>query len=324
MNSKRSSESGTWSTGSGNPVSYNQPPHESRPACNRAATGAATIIAGAGIGAALMYLLDPDEGRERREHLAERASHAADASGSALGSAWQHVSDAARGTSSRLHDAGASAADHASSLGAATTGWIGSKLHDAHEAMPSRKTVRHNADPRNWFRHEPTWSEKYVPSAGATIGAGTLALATLAAMFFLDPQSGRRRRAMVRDKTVRAANETGTFLRTTGRRLSNRGHGLVHEATDRVTGRHSPASDRQLAARVSAELGHLQTGRSVTVDAEHGTVYLRGTVSPDDAPRLVSAASSVRGVSNVVNFLTVTDNIATGGAASMPSTGASI
>nr|MBA3273521.1 BON domain-containing protein [Chthoniobacterales bacterium] len=101
--------------------------------------------------------------------------------------------------------------------------------------------------------------------------------------------------------------------------------GLMHETTDRVTGRHSPASDQQLAARVSAELGHLGCRGNLNVDAEHGTVYLRGTAIPDDVAKLVGAASSVRGVSNVVNFLTVTDNIATGGAASTPSsTGASI
>jgi len=51
-----------------------------------------------------------------------------------------------------------------------------------------------------------------------------------AAMFFLDPSQGRRRRALVRDKLASARVQTGKTLDTQVRDLSNRTRGLRHEA----------------------------------------------------------------------------------------------
>src|SRR6266542_6877940 len=62
--------------------------------------GTSALLGGLGIGALLMYLFDPEEGRERRGYLAEasgdvldRASHALGHAGDALSSAWESVSD---------------------------------------------------------------------------------------------------------------------------------------------------------------------------------------------------------------------------------------
>ena len=57
---------------------------------------------------------------------------------------------------------------------------------------------------------------------GAALGA--------AVMYFLDPQGGRRRRAVVRDKAVSYANQTGEYADKTARDLGNRATGLAHEA----------------------------------------------------------------------------------------------
>lgn len=308
---------GTWQS---NPVGYNQPLHDGG-TCRKAAVGAASILTGAGIGAALMYLLDPEEGHARRQTLATRATHAAETAGSTFGNAWQHVSDAAHDFGSHVHEArsrigeaGASAAHDVREQSSAATGWLGSKFDRVRDSLPSMGSVRQHANPRNWFHQdEPSVSERYMPSAGAAIGAGTLALATVAAMYFLDPQSGRRRRALVRDKMVRGCNETSQFLRVAGRHLSNRARGFAHERTDHLTGRHAPATDRQLAARVSAHLGHVYSRGSVQVDVENGTVYLRGNVSADEIAKVVKTAEGMRGVRNVVNFLTVTDNLGSSG-----------
>jgi hypothetical protein len=57
---------------------------------------------------------------------------------------------------------------------------------------------------------------------GAALGA--------AVMYFLDPQGGRRRRSLVRDKAVSYANQAGEYAEKTARDLGNRATGLAHEA----------------------------------------------------------------------------------------------
>jgi hypothetical protein len=54
---------------------------------------------------------------------------------------------------------------------------------------------------------------------GAAIGAG--------AMFLLDPRLGKRRRALLRDRTVSFSRHTATAIDKTARDLKNRTHGTV-------------------------------------------------------------------------------------------------
>ncbi|HSK79130.1 MAG TPA: SRPBCC family protein [Thermoanaerobaculia bacterium] len=61
---------------------------------------------------------------------------------------------------------------------------------------------------------------------GAGLGAGL--------MYLLDPQSGRRRRAVAKDKAVHAVKQGGTALGKKSRHLGNRGKGLVMEATSKL------------------------------------------------------------------------------------------
>ena len=51
-----------------------------------------------------------------------------------------------------------------------------------------------------------------------------------AAMYFFDPNGGGRRRALVRDKAVGISNDVSEAVRKTKVDLSNRAHGLMHEA----------------------------------------------------------------------------------------------
>jgi hypothetical protein len=57
---------------------------------------------------------------------------------------------------------------------------------------------------------------------GAAFGA--------AVMYFMDPQGGRRRRDLVRDKAVSYANQAEEYVEQTARDLGNRATGLAHEA----------------------------------------------------------------------------------------------
>lgn len=63
---------------------------------------------------------------------------------------------------------------------------------------------------------------------GAATGAGL--------MFILDPANGRRRRAFVRDKSVKAWNKSERVITKTSRDLKNRTAGLAHDARKAVGG----------------------------------------------------------------------------------------
>jgi len=53
-------------------------------------------------------------------------------------------------------------------------------------------------------------------------------------MYFLDPDQGRRRRAMVRDQMVHAAHKTGDAVDATSRDIANRAKGAVAELRGRL------------------------------------------------------------------------------------------
>ena len=52
---------------------------------------------------------------------------------------------------------------------------------------------------------------------------------SVGAMWLLDPDRGRSRRAWLAQKATRAANETGRFMRATGRHLRNKSKGYYYE-----------------------------------------------------------------------------------------------
>ena len=62
------------------------------------------------------------------------------------------------------------------------------------------------------------------------IGAGA------AAMYFLDPDRGRTRRALVRDKAVGIKNDASQAISGRAKDLKNRAQGLAHEAKGLIGG----------------------------------------------------------------------------------------
>lgn len=134
----------------------------------------------------------------------------------------------------------------------------------------------------------------------------TAAAAGAGLMYLLDPDGGRRRRALVRDRMVRAAHHTGDAVDTTSRDVTHRARGVVAELRGRLAG--APVSDEVLRERVRARLGAVvgDAGAIETLVAD-GVVTLRGPVLADDIDRLVRRVRSVRGVREVVDQLEVHD-----------------
>jgi hypothetical protein len=62
---------------------------------------------------------------------------------------------------------------------------------------------------------------------------GAFAIGALA-LYFFDPVSGRRRRALLRDQLVHARHQIGDYAEGTAKDLRNRAQGVVAEARGRI------------------------------------------------------------------------------------------
>lgn len=122
--------------------------------------------------------------------------------------------------------------------------------------------------------------------------------------YLYDPEMGNRRRAMIRDKAVRALNKTGDAVEATARDAQYRLIGTVSELRSRVTGMREEVSDEALEARVRAKLGMVSSHPgAIEVRINNGQVTLSGPVLSEEIHQVFSAVSSVRGVKGVENQL---------------------
>lgn len=129
---------------------------------------------------------------------------------------------------------------------------------------------------------------------GAGVGA--------ALAFMLDPQGGGRRRALVRDKMVRATRKTRDGLDATARDLAQRTRGVA-AATRRRFSR-EPVDDSTLVERVRSRIGRVSSHpRAIHIEARDGEVTARGPILASEVATLLATIASVRGVKNVVNEL---------------------
>jgi hypothetical protein len=137
--------------------------------------------------------------------------------------------------------------------------------------------------------------------AGAGLGAGL--------MYILDPQHGRRRRALVRDRFVHALHELDDAIGVLFRDLGNRARGAwsgVRSLPGRLAGESVP--DDVLLGRVRAKLGcYASHPRAIEVDVSGGRVALSGPALAHEVDDLLEALTSVPGVTEVENHLEVHD-----------------
>jgi len=125
-----------------------------------------------------------------------------------------------------------------------------------------------------------------------------------AAMYFFDPDRGRRRRALVRDKTVSASTCVRDFVDAGTRDLKKRGSAVTGRLHSLVNKR--KASDDVLAERVRSKMGHhvIHPG-AIDVYAAGGKVTLNGSILAHEHEELLEAMSQVPGVADIVDQLAV-------------------
>jgi hypothetical protein len=126
-------------------------------------------------------------------------------------------------------------------------------------------------------------------------------------MYLFDPQAGRRRRALLRDK----GSHYGRVLRegslSTCSDVRNRLTGLRAGLLSMVAGE-GDVSDTVLESRVRSRLGRVVSHPGwLQVKADHGEVTVAGHIPEREKNRLLATVVSIRGVRKVDEQELVTD-----------------
>jgi uncharacterized membrane protein len=127
-------------------------------------------------------------------------------------------------------------------------------------------------------------------------------------MYITDPQTGRRRRALARDKVQHLVNKTGDAIQVTTRDLNNRVQGIRAEASRRIIGSSVVSDDQLLMERVRAKLGRaVSHPHAIKVEAHDGRVVLSGPIIAHEKEQLLKVVRDVPGVLDVQDNLEVHD-----------------
>ena len=135
------------------------------------------------------------------------------------------------------------------------------------------------------------------------LALGGLIGAAIAYLF--DPQNGRRRRAMLRDRSAATARQGGREAAQVGRAAAAEAKG-VSEKAKHLREEPKEYDDATLAQKVQSEIfrdADIPKGQ-INVNAEDGIVVLRGEVDrPELMDELVEKTRQVQGVRDVQNLL---------------------
>jgi hypothetical protein len=124
-----------------------------------------------------------------------------------------------------------------------------------------------------------------------------------AVMYLLDPVSGRRRRALLRDQTVRLVNDCTDWCTGLTRDLRNRASGVRARLRPLDQG---VVDDEVLEARVRTALGRATSHPgAIDVISVNGIVTLTGPVLANEHDAIWRAVSRVAGVQDVIDQLTL-------------------
>jgi uncharacterized membrane protein len=138
---------------------------------------------------------------------------------------------------------------------------------------------------------------------GARLFVGAAAAGAVS-MYLLDPDHGRRRRAIMRDRLASGVSRLDDATSVASRDLRNRVRGVAHEVRSRFTREEVP--DEILRERVRSRLGWaVSHPGAIEVGALSGRVTLSGAVLEREYVRLLRAVWAVRGVADVEDRLAV-------------------
>jgi osmotically-inducible protein OsmY len=131
-------------------------------------------------------------------------------------------------------------------------------------------------------------------------------LASCTALYFVDPDRGRRRRNMLRDRVQARLRRIGRGLNSVFREAAAETYGVSHKIVHLVPRPSEMTDDETLRQRVESQLfrdRHIPKG-NLNINAEHGLVILRGELdSPIEIAQLEERVRHIPGVRGVQNLL---------------------
>lgn len=205
-----------------------------------------SLVGGAGIGAALMYIFDPEVGERRRHKARSAADDALAMAGDRLAGTWHTLSDRADDVAHSLSASAGRLASSAHNLASSARENVGGYVDTAGERASAygrgaSKAARGYAKSAERTARGWMGSEEHPYRTAAEIVAGSIGALALGAgvMFLLDPAQGRRRRAILRDKAIHTAKETSRYVEGKTHHLSNKAKGAVAKAEHMMSGTHT-------------------------------------------------------------------------------------
>jgi len=142
------------------------------------------------------------------------------------------------------------------------------------------------------------WTLVGSAGVGAGLGAGL--------MYLLDPQGGRGRRAVARDKSVSAIKNGGKAAAKTSRHLGNKTKGLVSQAGSKL--RRGDLADegeallKQVRRKIRRTASHPM---AVEVVVQEGNVVLHGLILASEVEGLLAAIQTIEGIAAIENQLEI-------------------
>lgn len=133
-----------------------------------------------------------------------------------------------------------------------------------------------------------------------------------AVMYYFDPVTGRRRRALARDQGVATGHDVEDFARAKSKRAADRAHGVKARARARIAD--EPVDDLQLHERIRSKMGRIvEHPGAITVQVSDGHVVLTGNASEEEIESLADAVSTMQGVESVDNRLSIGSDVGPSG-----------
>jgi len=205
-------------------------------------TGLVSLVGGIGLGAGLLYLLDPDQGEKRRQRLRSSAS---DLASSARG----YAGDALGNVGGAVGNALSSARDYASDKWDDVRGYASDSADDA-RSYASKQARNASSGIRGFFGHRTDDARKFIQRQtfgetreehrlGVTMCAlGSMALGA-AIMYALDPTMGGSRRRFAKEKASELASGASDYAR----HASDAIRAGIDQAKDKVSSMTGSGSD---------------------------------------------------------------------------------
>jgi ElaB/YqjD/DUF883 family membrane-anchored ribosome-binding protein len=234
-------------------------------------TGLLSLAGGVGLGAGLLYLMDPDQGAKRRRRIMSGASGLAS-------SARDYAGEGYNSLSSAIGNALSSAGGYASDKYASARDYAGEKLHNVGNFASSTTGglsgyARDRMDDARAYAQRQVFGETHAEHRlHMTVCALSSMALGAALMYALDPQSGRMRRRQVVEGATDLYNNAGQYARQAGDAIKSGYNTAVKSTGDAVKSGYNTVSEKvgAVASSVTGK-GNNQSGQGGQQGGTGGT-----------------------------------------------------